>query len=347
MVAVGLVVHRSHGEPPKCPDRLAVRGDRRRRKHRAGRRLRERQELVGEARHGAADANAADVRAPAYAGHPAALADIALHHWTPAAELHDATRCAWLRGEFRLLIITAPVATLVHGLAEQPGGAEFLIQRDCRGSARRMVEEIEQHFHEVVRLHRAARHADNRQPRGGAPAPSEVVRQTHAAGRVPGHGVDAAVRSAGPGRDDSPGLRGQAVDPLARRDRLPRRPVDAHGRPESLLLVLFVGDRAFHHEEEGGKKALCGAIPGIEELVAVLIGQYRMMQPDLGQTRDATKHQIFEARLGRCRDRDRITVTAEAGRDPEDVHHLDNGGAGILLALVGGRDGHSCSSIKR
>src|SRR4051794_20746891 len=47
-------------------------------------------ELVGEAGHRAADADAADVGTAADAVHPAALADVALHHRPPAAELDDA-----------------------------------------------------------------------------------------------------------------------------------------------------------------------------------------------------------------------------------------------------------------
>src|SRR3954469_20104134 len=54
---------------------------------RAGRGVHERLELVGEARHGAADADAADVRAAAHAVDPAALGHVALDHRAPAAQL--------------------------------------------------------------------------------------------------------------------------------------------------------------------------------------------------------------------------------------------------------------------
>src|SRR5436305_6382244 len=47
-------------------------------------------ELVGEAGHGAADADPAHVGAAADAVHPTALADVALHHRPPAAHLDDA-----------------------------------------------------------------------------------------------------------------------------------------------------------------------------------------------------------------------------------------------------------------
>src|SRR5262245_36071275 len=83
------------------PLRLAIEGVRRptaQRAHqpageRAGRRgnlaarrlVHERHELVGEAGHRAADADAADVRTAADPVHPAALGDVAAHHRSPAA----------------------------------------------------------------------------------------------------------------------------------------------------------------------------------------------------------------------------------------------------------------------
>ena len=87
---------------------------------RARRLVHERHELVGEAGHGAADADAADVGAAADAGHPAALGDVAVDHRTPAAQLHDALGRAVLVGEIALLVVAGAVAAFVHGLAEQP-----------------------------------------------------------------------------------------------------------------------------------------------------------------------------------------------------------------------------------
>src|SRR6476620_4361288 len=63
---------------------------------RAGRFVHERHELVGEAGHRAADADAADVGATPYAVDPAPLGDVALHDRAPAPELHDALRRAVL-----------------------------------------------------------------------------------------------------------------------------------------------------------------------------------------------------------------------------------------------------------
>ena len=217
---------------------------------RAGRLVHERHELVGEAGHGAADADAADVGAAADAGHPAALGDVAVDHRPPAADLHQALGRAVLVGEVALLVVAAAVAALVDRLAEQPGRPQLLVQRDHRGQARRLVEQVEQRLHEVVRLHGTARHVDDRHAGLRPPVPAQVIGQAHAAGGVARHGVDAAVGGAGAGRDDGPGLGGQAVDPVAGRDRLAGLLVGAQGRPVALVLDLLVGDRALDDQDE-------------------------------------------------------------------------------------------------
>src|SRR5262245_40935317 len=68
------------------PDGAAVGGDRLRGELGAGRLIEEGRlhKLIREARHGAADADAADIGATANAVDPAALADVAVDHWSPA-----------------------------------------------------------------------------------------------------------------------------------------------------------------------------------------------------------------------------------------------------------------------
>src|SRR3954462_6487819 len=98
-------------------------------------RVHERHELVGEAGHRAADADAADVRAAPDAGHPAALGDVAVDHRPPAADLHEALRRVVVVGEVALLVVARAVAALVHRLAEQPLRAELVVERDDRREA--------------------------------------------------------------------------------------------------------------------------------------------------------------------------------------------------------------------
>src|SRR5919198_1273894 len=116
-----LLVHRPGGDAAQRPDDAAVQPARRRGDAAAGRLVHERHELVGEPRHGAGDADAADVGAAADAVDPAALGHVALDHRPPAAELHQALGGAVLGGEVALLVVAGPVAALVDGGAEQPG----------------------------------------------------------------------------------------------------------------------------------------------------------------------------------------------------------------------------------
>src|SRR5262245_16396894 len=101
---VRFLVHGRLCERSQRPNRPAVDGDGGRGELGAGRLVHEGHELVGEARHRAADADASDVGTAADAVHPAALADVALHHGAPAAELHDALGRAVRVREVGLLV---------------------------------------------------------------------------------------------------------------------------------------------------------------------------------------------------------------------------------------------------
>src|SRR3954454_12154529 len=117
----GLLVRGPRGDRSQRPDRRAVQpSGGNRRDACAGGLVHERHELVGEARHRAGDANAADVRTAADAVHPAALGDVAVDHRAPAADFNQALRRTILVGEVGLLVVAGAVATLMDGLAEQP-----------------------------------------------------------------------------------------------------------------------------------------------------------------------------------------------------------------------------------
>src|SRR5262245_58923774 len=121
MPPLGLLVDRRVGERPEPADDPAVHRDHGRREDAAGGLVHERHELVGEAGHRAADADAADVRAAADACHPAALGDVAIDHWSPAADPHQALGRSVLVREVALLVVAGAVAALVHRLTEEPG----------------------------------------------------------------------------------------------------------------------------------------------------------------------------------------------------------------------------------
>src|SRR3954452_11846610 len=99
------LVDRLRGDAAQTTDRTAVDTARHRRHPCTGRLVHERHELVGEAGHRAADADAPDVRAPTDAVDPTALGDVALHDRSPAPELHDALRRPVLRREVALLVV--------------------------------------------------------------------------------------------------------------------------------------------------------------------------------------------------------------------------------------------------
>src|SRR5579864_1854108 len=119
-----LLVRRARGETTEAADDRAVHAAGGRRDPRPGRLVHERHELVGESGHRAGDADAADVRAPAHAVDPAPLGHVALDHGTPAAQLDQALGRAVLAGEVALLVVSGPVAALVHGGLEQPPGPQ-------------------------------------------------------------------------------------------------------------------------------------------------------------------------------------------------------------------------------
>jgi hypothetical protein len=283
------------------------------------------QELVGEAGHGAADAPPAHRGTAADPVDPAALADVALHHGAPAAELDDALERAILGGEIGLLVVAGPVAALVQGLAEQPARPALLVQRDGRRLAGGLVEQVQQRLQHVVRLHRTARHVDNVVARTarGLPAPAQVILQAHAAGRIARHGRDAAVSAAGAGGDHGPRLRGQPVDPVAGQDRLAGRRVSAQAGPVALGLVPLVGDRPLDDEQEQLELPLRRAAQAGEELVAVLVGQDLIVQPEARHAGNRPEHQVFQARLRRGGHGDGVAVAAQTGRQPDDVDLLE------------------------
>src|SRR3954452_25411843 len=110
------LVHGLVGDPAQLLHQRSVGAADRRRQATARRRVHERHELVGEAGHRAADADAAHIRTASDSGHPAALGDVAVHDWAPAADLHEALRRVVVLREVTLLVVAGAVAALVNGL---------------------------------------------------------------------------------------------------------------------------------------------------------------------------------------------------------------------------------------
>ena len=204
----------------------------------------------------------------------------------------------------------------MNGLAEEPRRPQLLVERNHRRQTGDLVEQVEQRLHEVVGLHRAAGHVDDRQAGLRFPIPAEVVGQAHAAGGVAFHGVDAAVGGAGSACNDGQRLGRQAVDPLVGGDGLAGVRIGAQGRPVAFFLDLLVGDRAFHDEHERIEPARLGLVPELHEVVAILVGEDGIVQVNLGQAGNCAEHHIFDAGLRGRGDGDGVAVATQTGRDP-------------------------------
>jgi hypothetical protein len=74
--------------------------------------------FVRKTGHGATDADAANIGAPTYTGHPTTLANITLDNRSPTAQFDDALNIAVPGGEFGLLVVAAPITAFVDGLTK-------------------------------------------------------------------------------------------------------------------------------------------------------------------------------------------------------------------------------------
>src|SRR6478752_3274663 len=288
----------------------------------------ERHELVGEARHRAADADPADVGAAADPVDPAALRDVALDHRSPAAQLDDALGRAVLRSEVALFVVPGPVAALVDRRAEQPRRPQLVVQRDHRSLAGDLVQQVDERLAQVVAVGRAAGDADDREAGLGLPRPPEVVGDTHGAGRVAGHRVDAAVGRAGAYGDDGGRLAGQPVQPLGGLDRLAGHRVGTEPGPVALLLDRLVGDGPLDDEDERLQLSAVRLVPPLDERVRPLFGpalevDQRPVHLDLREAGQGPEDDLLDARLGGPRERDGVAVTPQATVHPEDVQRGD------------------------
>src|SRR3954465_734197 len=119
-------------------------------------------------------------------------------------------------GEVALLVITRAIAAFVDRLAEEPRGPQLLVQWDHWCKSGSLVEQVQQGFREVIRLHWAPWDIHDRQSAGGTKALAEIIGETHAASGITRHRMDAAVSGTGSDRNHAPGFRRQSVDPLGR-----------------------------------------------------------------------------------------------------------------------------------
>ena len=245
---------------------------------------------------------------------------VALDDRPPAAELDEAAMvAAVLRREVARLVEGGAVAALVRGPPEQRDGPQLIVELGRRRQPSEVQHQVEQHLGHVVRLRRAARDADDGEPGLRLPVPAEVVRQAHRARRVVLHRGDAAVGRARPDRDDGGCLVREPVDPLVRRDRLAVLRVHAEAGEVSLPVDLLVRDRALDDQDERIELALLRVVPGLDELLADLVGDHLVVDHHPGHAGDDPLHDVLEARIGRRGHGDRIALARQSRRHPQHV----------------------------
>ncbi len=199
-----------------------------------------------------------------------------------------------------------------------------------------MQRQIQQHLGHVVGLSRTTGDVHDRQARLRLPAPAEVVGHPHRPGRVVLHRRDAAVGGAGADRDDRRRLRGEPVEPLARRDRLAGLRIVADRREVALAGEVLVRDRALDAEHERVELAALGLPPVLDELGTVLVGEHRVVDDHLRHPRDRLGDDVLEARVDRRRHRDGVAVARQSRRHPDHVR-LDRLGLVLVRHELGCR----------
>src|SRR5580704_15283384 len=295
--------------------------------------MHKRDELIRKARHGASNADSADIRTSANPAHPASLSHVALHHRPPTSQLDNAKRRSVFIGKLRLLIEATAVTTLVYRVAKKPGRSQCLVERNHRRPSRRYVKQIQKRFHEIVGLHRTAGHAHDGNLRLRLPLPSQVVRKPHASRWIAFHGVNAAVGGAGSRRHHRPRTRRETVDPFTGGDRLAGLWVGAQGSPVTYFLIVFVRDRPFYHQNEVFHLPFSGLMERLHIVVAVSQREEGIVQSYLWNPGNLPEENVFNTGLGGRGHGSGVPVAAQPGGDPQYIE-LGN------HALLRGRERH-------
>src|SRR5262249_37566025 len=220
LVPPPFAICRAVAQSPQPADDRAERARAVGRDERARRRLVERRELVGEARHRAADAHTARLHAPAHVIDRAALDDVAVDDGSPAADLDQALGIAVVMREDAFFVVAGAGAAAMHRFAEQPRRTSEGIERRQRSETLQEEQNGEDGLGEIVALRRAARYVDHRQAERAAVVFAEKIHEAHCAGRISLRRRYPSPRRAGADRDRRGGARRHALQPRRRRHRM-------------------------------------------------------------------------------------------------------------------------------
>src|SRR4029077_2003992 len=123
-------------------------------------------------------------------------------------------------------------------------------------------------LHEIIGLDWAARNIDDRHARFRTPVPTEIIGESHCAGGIASHGVDASISGARPGGNDGQCLGREAINPFTGGNRLTGLRIRTLSRPVAFALDLLVGDRALDDKDKRIELALFGFVEEFYEVVA-------------------------------------------------------------------------------
>src|ERR1700691_4703829 len=163
MPPLGFFVYRFIGYGTQGAYRATVDADSRRRNSCASRLVHEGHELVRGSRHRATDANSTNVRANTNPGHRYSLGHVAVDGRAPTAEFHNALGRTVLGCKIPLFVVAGWIATLMHGLAKKPSGTQLVIEGNHGRESSDLIKEIEEGFHEIVRLNGTTWNVHHRQ----------------------------------------------------------------------------------------------------------------------------------------------------------------------------------------
>jgi hypothetical protein len=160
-----------------------------------------------------------------------------------------------------------------------------------------------------------------RNPNTGFLLPAQVIQQSHAAGGISLRGVNATVGRTRPYRQNGPSFRRRLVDPIAAGDWLTGPSVRAKRRPISFRLVFLVRDGTFDYQDERREIPRSRVSKETCKLLAIFIGEKRVMESYFRNPGESSQHQVFNTRLRRWdevagRGFYPILLRSAAGSDP-------------------------------
>ena len=124
---------------------------------------------------------------------------------------------------------------------------------------------------------------------------------------------------------DSPGVGSQAVNPFTGGDGLAGLVIGTKRSPITFGLVILVGYGPFDDENERVELSFGGEMEILHELIAVFVGEERIMELYPRKAGEGAKHKVFDTGLGGAGHCDRIAITSQPRSNPQHVDFFYRG----------------------